>query len=298
MESGSIILLKFSDLLEANAFPVRNHNMILLEEIYSQSNVRLNQVYRTEYFGIMLVESGESYYSVGDYRYEIKQNDILFIVPGENFKVHFISKDFSAKYLFFNIQMISEAGFNYRSNDIIKSFSTHPSYIIKDEPSFYTRIRNAIVELAFLNDDRNTIFFANEMIWHLFSLVMYTIEEFFRQTKSRVATTSREETITTEFYLLVQSYYNKHHDVQFYADQLFISRKHLSKVIKKTMGITPKDIINQVLLIEAKILLKNRSTTIGSVADLLSFKDHFTFSKFFKKQTAMSPKDYKEEELF
>ncbi|MCY4779666.1 AraC family transcriptional regulator [Sphingobacterium sp. UT-1RO-CII-1] len=298
MEPSSTTLLKFSDLLEANTFPIRNQNVVLFEESYAQNDVIIDHVYKTEFFGLMLVEAGESYYSVGDYRYEIKKNDILFVVPGEVFKVHFVSKDFSAKYLCFNIQMISDAGFNYRSNDIIKSFSTHPSYIIKNERIFYRKLQSAIAELAFLNDARNDVFYANEMIWHLFSLIMYTIEEFFRQSNSKTIATSREETITTNFYLLVQSHYNIHHDVQFYADKLFISRKHLSKVIKKTMGIIPKDIIHQVLLIEAKILLKNRLTTIGSVAELLNFKDPFTFSKFFKKQTGMSPKDYKEEELF
>ncbi len=298
MKSSPIILLKFSDLLDAGISAYRNKNFIILEESDAQSDVMLNQFYKTGYFGLMLVEAGESCYSVGDYRYEMEQGDMLFIVPGENFKVHFVSKDFNAKYLFFNTQMVNDAGFNYRSNDIIKSFSNHPSYLIKGNQMFFNRLKNYTVELAHLNDIRNTIFYGNEMIWHLFSLIMYEIEEFFRQTKSISIPTSREETITTDFYLLVQSYYNKHHDVQFYADQLHISRKYLSKVVKKTMGRTPKDIINHVILIEAKVLLKGRTSNIGLVADLLNFKEPAAFSKFFKKLTQKSPYAYKKEELF
>jgi len=298
MKHDSIITLKFSQLLDTTMFPYRNKNFVLSNRTASNQLISLHQVYKSEYFGVMLMEEGSSYYSVGDYRYELHKGDILFTVPEEIFKIHYMSKDVKVKHFFFTLQMVIDAGFNYRTNDIIKSFSTHPSYLIKGEEKLYLRLRNYVDDLAALNDIRNPMHYANEMIWHLFSVIMYEIEEFFRQSKSKRTTSSREEVITTEFYSLVQAYYKQNHDVTFYADKLSISRKYLTKVIKNTMGRTPKDIINQVILIEAKVMLKQPGVHISLVADELHFKDTTTFSKFFKKMTAVSPSDYRAQDLF
>jgi transcriptional regulator GlxA family with amidase domain len=56
---------------------------------------------------------------------------------------------------------------------------------------------------------------------------------------------------------------------------------------------SPKEIINNVLLIEAKVLLKNNKFSVKDVAVKLSFADQATFSKFFKKLTGKNPSCYK-----
>ncbi|HFK5570495.1 TPA: helix-turn-helix domain-containing protein [Elizabethkingia meningoseptica] len=79
---------------------------------------------------------------------------------------------------------------------------------------------------------------------------------------------------------------------------MFITRKYLSKVIKKTLNKTPKDVINQTLTIEAKLLLKRSNANINEIAASLSFSDQAMFSKFFKKQTGQSPSEYKIDDIF
>nr|WP_255492339.1 helix-turn-helix transcriptional regulator [Myroides sp. NP-2] len=74
---------------------------------------------------------------------------------------------------------------------------------------------------------------------------------------------------------------------------MFISRKHLTKIIADVFGKAPKDIIVETIVLEAKILLKNPNNTITQVANELNFQDVALFSKFFKNSTGVSPREFK-----
>lgn len=279
-------------------FPQRSQEYMVQESTSDNMLIQRNCHYRASFFGVLLAEEGISYYRVGDYEYELQKGDILFCVPQEIFKVIYFSADIRQKQIFFSIDMLSDAGFNYRSNDMLKNFSNNPSYIIRGEKALYDRLAFFIDELGYLNDFKNSAYYSNEMSWHYFSLLMYDIENYSKHLRQQTNFSPREEEITSAFFALVREYFIEHHDVQFYADRLFVSRKYLTKVVKKAMLRTPKEIINQILLIEAKILLKNSSNNVNQVACLLNFSDQTVFSKFFKKQTNRNPSDYKMDDLF
>ena len=79
----------------------------------------------------------------------------------------------------------------------------------------------------------------------------------------------------------------------FYAGILHVTPKYLSKTVKEITGKTCGEMIDEMVVIEAKALLNDTSLTIGQVADELHFSDQFFFSKYFKKQTGISPFGYR-----
>nr|WP_255669535.1 helix-turn-helix domain-containing protein [Myroides oncorhynchi] len=74
---------------------------------------------------------------------------------------------------------------------------------------------------------------------------------------------------------------------------MFISRKHLTKIISEVFQKTPKQIISDTIILEAKILLKNPKSSITDIVSELNFADLSVFSKFFKTYTGISPTDFK-----
>lgn len=298
MRDDLITFLKLEDLTETADPPLRNKEYFVLDANSKNLRIQPNKLYRAGYFGLMIMEEGSSYYSLGDHEYQITKGDILFCVPQEVFKLIYVSPDVRAKQIFFSVEMISDAGFNYRSNDILKSFSSNPSHIIRHEGDLFRRLSFHMDELATLNKKTTENYYGNDMMWHHFSLLMYDVENYIRGSEETVINTSREEELTTTFFGLVREHYIAHHDVQFYADELYVSRKYLSRIVKKTMCKSPKDIINQVLLIEAKILLRNSTSNVSEVAHSLNFSDTAVFSKFFKKLTGRKPSEYKMDDLF
>ena len=61
----------------------------------------------------------------------------------------------------------------------------------------------------------------------------------------------------------------------------------------KLSGRTAGDYIDELVIVEAKNLLRDPSLTIAQVADRLYFTDQFIFSKFFKRYTGITPSDYR-----
>ena len=108
-----------------------------------------------------------------------------------------------------------------------------------------------------------------------------------------VKSKSRKEYIFERFYeSLVQSYQSER-SVKFYADQLCLTPKHLSGVVKEVSGKTVGEWIDELVILEAKALLNSSSMNIQEIADRLNFANQSFFGKYFKHYTGMSPKEYR-----
>ena len=100
---------------------------------------------------------------------------------------------------------------------------------------------------------------------------------------------TRDEELNLKFQQLLTKHDNVQHNLKFYADSLFITPKYLIHAIKNASGKTPGKLIDEAIVAEAKLLLKNRNHTIATVSELLNFSDQASFSKFFKKHTGLTP---------
>jgi AraC-like DNA-binding protein len=92
---------------------------------------------------------------------------------------------------------------------------------------------------------------------------------------------------------MLSSHFKEERGVQFYADALFITPKHLSKTLKEITNKTCSELIDEMVITEARILLQNMGQSVASVAEQLHFSDQFFFSKFFKRHTGINPSQYK-----
>jgi len=134
----------------------------------------------------------------------------------------------------------------------------------------------------------------NESLRHAFGLLLLEMAALFNS-KKLVAPSSinRREHLTFEFLKLLRQHIKEQRSVAFYAGILHVTPKYLSKSVKEVTGKTCGEMIDEMVVIEAKALLNDISLTIGQVADELHFSDQFFFSKYFKKQTGISPFSYR-----
>ena len=82
--------------------------------------------------------------------------------------------------------------------------------------------------------------------------------------------------------------------LDFYAEQLCISKQYLSLIIKEKTRVTAGRILATVRTEAASKLLRDPELTIQQIAEKLSFADQSSFGKFFKKHTGMSPMRYRQ----
>ena len=95
------------------------------------------------------------------------------------------------------------------------------------------------------------------------------------------------------FVSLVAEHYREAHDVSFYADKLCITTRYLSQITDNVVSKSPKQIIADYLMSEAKSYLETTRLTIQEIADKLGFSSQALFCKFFKTQANTSPTEYR-----
>ena len=81
----------------------------------------------------------------------------------------------------------------------------------------------------------------------------------------------------------------------FYADQLCVTPKYLSKVIKDVSGKSGPQWIDEFVILSAKNLLRHSDISIKEIASFLSFPSQSFFFRFFKSHTGMTPNQYRQE---
>lgn len=112
-------------------------------------------------------------------------------------------------------------------------------------------------------------------------------------TKQDNELSNRSKVIFDKFMRLVMEYHTQYRNVGFYADQLCLTPKYLSKLIKNATGRSAPEWIDSYVILEAKNLLKYSGTTIKEIVFKLNFPNQSVFYKFFKAHTGMTPTEYR-----
>ncbi|XZF12920.1 helix-turn-helix domain-containing protein [Chitinophagaceae bacterium MMS25-I14] len=79
------------------------------------------------------------------------------------------------------------------------------------------------------------------------------------------------------------------------AAGLHMSPRYLSDILKQETGKTAIELIHIFLVAEAKNLLKGADSTVAEIAYTLGFENLPYFSRLFKKETGISPNQYKKQ---
>lgn len=107
------------------------------------------------------------------------------------------------------------------------------------------------------------------------------------------AETARSQPLSSRFLSLVEKNYQTEHNLAFYAEELHISRTYLYECVVSTTGKAPSYWIDYYMISYAKKQLADFDLSILQVATDLNFAGLPQFSKFFRKQTGISPSEFR-----
>ena len=105
---------------------------------------------------------------------------------------------------------------------------------------------------------------------------------------------SRHQELFQQFKTLVSHHCERERNIPYYADQLHITPHHLSAVISRASGRSAMYWINRAVVLRAKVLLRTSGLLTYEIAERLHFANPPAFNNFFKRETGLTPKEYRE----
>ncbi len=140
--------------------------------------------------------------------------------------------------------------------------------------------------------------FYNDIIHRILEVLFYTIFDIISRycntlTDIKHSAKSRNEEYFSRFLKCLNENYRRERAVSFYAEQLHITPKYLTTVIRKVSGRSAAAWIDEYVILEAKNLLRYSTMSIQEVAYALNFPNQSFFGKYFKHHTSLSPSQYR-----
>jgi AraC-like DNA-binding protein len=211
----------------------------------------------------------------------IKSNQVLqptYISPDFNATVIVMSKRFSDN-MFMFVNSSPLAGMTLR----------HP--VVSIPHDIVDKFRSFVRDTSDIVADNSNPYGPQALLYHMLDFIYGTAYKCYEPYHGEVIT--RQGRMSDQFLTLVQQNFRKERFLDFYANKLEVTAKHLSRTVKKQTGFTAVEWIERFVILEAKVLLKSSNLNIQQISDELNFPSQSFFGKYFKKQTGLSPKEFR-----
>ncbi len=248
-----------------------------------------DNLFRLKEARILFLKKGSMRNLLNFEEYEIQERTLAIFPPNFNIENTNISTDFSAE-----IIALKETFFE--SEDMIKLFSTiwsNPYILQLNEEEF----RMVEKYFSLTRDLLNTTFSTSIKLslQHLLNSFILNIKTFSGRSIEKDIQSPYKISMFQRFISLVKEHYKQERTIGFYANQLSITPHYLSALIKQTSGETVMQWINKMVILKSKELLREGNLLVYEISNELNFPNPSFFSRFFKKQTGITPFQYQKQ---
>ena len=244
---------------------------------------------------IGLREKGNVLFNINLKEFKVGPNDLVICSPGDLMQARSEDGVHLSQIMMVSSHFLKEMYISLNSfMPFFASQKEHPVFHLTDEEM--TELKNYFMAIQKTVDSDD--YFRIDITKRLLAAYLYKLGSILYRHRPELQAEAakplkREEILFKEFIRLVSEHHRKERRVDFYAEQLFLSPKHFSTVIKKVSGKTAGQWIDEYVILEAKTLLKYSVMSIQEVAYYMNFPNPSFFGKYFKQHTGMSPSEYK-----
>ncbi|MDT3405473.1 helix-turn-helix domain-containing protein [Mucilaginibacter terrae] len=251
--------------------------------------------FRADHFSLALLKSGEAHFQVNLLKFTLKANHVLLMAPNVVRQLTYLSDDCEITWVAFTPEYLTSAGVHAKDIEVFEFLSAQLNPMINACEEDFNGLLGILNLLRFKLDTANTRVYQEDMMLHLFAALIYELSSLYKihQSLTDIKRT-RKEDLTYRFFKLLPQYIKEERSIQAYASLLNVSPKYLSQTIKEVTSIPAGNHIDEMVVLEAKLLLNSTELSIGQIAASLHFADQFMFSKYFKKHSGLTPSQYRQ----
>jgi len=240
--------------------------------------------------GVCICLKGEAEIALKSEKYHLKEGDMCVVFPEDILHVRKKSRDFKGyvmvvtpDFLYnINIPSFTQIYLFIKEHRCISLSDKEQEDLMKmyeDMKAYDTRLNNPC---------------RKEITQHLVTAIVYEIIGLYKKGEPvNQQPYSRKDQLFFDFMDLVATHYKQERGIEFYADKLCVSSRHLSSICKELDGQTAKKCIDGQIIINVQMLLSTTTFTITQIADEFNFPNASFFIKFFKKHTGITPKKFR-----
>lgn len=250
------------------------------------------------FYGIIFLPNCNCVWKYGRNKFDFEEGTLIFIGPGQTLEIekkdHKENKNGWA--LFFHPDLLlgtnlnpNSAEYNFFSYDVNEAL-----HISDKEKENLSAVISKIEEEIQLNIDRHS---KRLIVSNVELLLNYCVRYYDRQFITRQP---KNNDLISQFEKFLNDYINSDKlandglpSVTYCAEQLNLSASYLSDLLKKETGKSTLEHIHYHLINKAKYMLLNSSSSVQEIAFQLGFEYPQSFSKLFKKNVTLSPKQFR-----
>ena len=223
---------------------------------------------------IVLVTAGKATHLINLVPFDTEAGDIL-VIPQHNYlSIASLSDDYDGQMLSFGrlpIDFEKCARLRLQADDFLRI-------------QHYVDLLWEIVHRPY---DRQTV-------EHLETALLYDLKQLHaHQSGENTTKLSRGQRILQQFLDALGRKDPLPRNIRAYADYLCITPNHLSAVIREQSGRSVMDWLNAHCVLRAQVLLRHTNLSIYEIADRLGFQSSTFFTRFFHRETGLTPKEYR-----
>ncbi len=267
-----------------------NEGLILTDRISEvhipQSPTRLNFIL------MAMCMKGKAQYSIDTRQQVVKPGDLLFISEGHVVDNYVASPDFECLCIMLTTEFYHGFVQNVKNVSSLLLFSMNNPVVsltakeIQVYSNYFQTIREKMGDTSH--------HYRTPLVKALLLAMFYDMSNvIYRVERKGNRKQSRGEAIFANFIRLLEENFRTQHRVSWYAQQLCITAKYLSEIVKKVSQRTPNEWIDHYVILEARVLLKNTTKSIKEITDELNFPNQSFLGKYFKEHVGVSPSEYR-----
>jgi len=276
--------------------PDRRSQQFQVEVFDAKRHFSVKYPHRHDFFEVLYLLKGSGLHVIDANKYEIKPPCVFFMSPGQAHKLE-LSHDIEGYIFIFT----SDFYLLNRSNQ--NSLIEFPFFytIHQDNPPLFLTDENDIrfLEVLFrqgIAENNNKVDFTMELMRSILDLILATCAARY-PINDNIVSKGKGQILVKRFFHLVEENYQMNLPLNEFASMMGISANHLTQIVKQLTGKTSSQIIRAKQLLEIKRLLVHTTMNVAEIANQLNFEDQSYFTKFFKRETGITPLQYRSESV-
>lgn len=257
---------------------------------YLERHPNLLIPHRHSFYHIVLFTSGKGFHTIDFEQFPVKKGQVYFMIPGQVHGWQF-EKDVDGYVLNFSETFISSF---LRNDQYAEQFpfleGIAGNSVIDLSPAAAKKATELLHAILVEGEQKESLFkdLQKLKLLELFILINRNI------VKPATGPAARNnDLMIRNFRKLVAQHYATLKLPKEYAALLYITPNHLNALCNDLLGKPAGEVIRDRILLEAKRLLINADMSISEIAWQLNFADNSYFTKFFKKQTGITPEVFR-----